>query len=337
MRRSSDPCASSLANSSGALSCQSAHLHAASSKRSSNFPPRGCVDTRVLQACHRLQVAVRSCLEHCSCCFPSENLNAEERLELERLRSDASIVILPADKGGKWTIMPRPKYLAETERQLSDTTQYRETSENLDGVMGRRLTSNLKQLQATGFIKRKELLALLPPPDARPRRFYLRPKIHKEVWPDPEMLPGRPIVSDVGSVSRPCASLVEHFLAPIAQAAPSYLRDSHHLLPLLLDVNLCDDSLFFTMDVASLYNNIPVEGGLQAVSDAFLEHKDTRRPDLSILSILRLLSLSLALSLSLSPSLSIYKYLFWQRGPTAFQEKSITTLSHFSISHKEIS
>ncbi len=209
--------------------------------------------------------------------------------ELERLRRDPSITILPADKGSKWTIMPTAKYLAEARRQLSNRSHYMETMEDIDEVTKGRLTSLLKQLLATGFISRKEFRALLPPPNYQPRRFYLLPKIHKEVWPDPEMPPGRPIVSDVRSVSRPCASFIEHFLAPIAQSAPSYLRDSQHLLALLQDSTLDEQSMFFTMDVANLYTNIPIEEGLQAVSQAFFEHKDRRRPDLTLLSMLRLL------------------------------------------------
>ena len=46
---------------------------------------------------------------------------------------------------------------------------------------------------------------------------------------------GRPIVSDVNSVSRACASFVEYFLVQIPQSSPSYLRDSQHLLAILQD------------------------------------------------------------------------------------------------------
>ena len=130
---------------------------------------------------------------------------------------------------------------------------------------------------------------MLPPDDFQPRRFYVLPKVHKDSWPDEEMPPGRPIVSDVGSVSRSCANLIEHFLAPIVQRSSSYLRDSLHLIALLDTVELEQDTLFFTMDVVNLYGNIPIKEGLQAVSSAFLQHPDPKRPDLSLLTMLRLL------------------------------------------------
>ena len=186
-------------------------------------------------------------------------------------------------------IVPTEKYEREANRQLSDTQRYRETTEDIDRRTKQRLTALLQHLRNTNFVSPREFRALLPADNYKPRRFFLLPKVHKSEWPDEEMPPGRPIVSDVGSVSRPCASFLEHFLAPIAQSAPSYLRDSHHLIALLQDVPLFSDSLFFTMDVANLYNNIPIDAGLGAVSSAFLCHPNPRRPDLTCLSMLRLL------------------------------------------------
>ena len=165
----------------------------------------------------------------------------------------------------------------------------KEVFEDIDKTTKQRLVMLLRHLRANNFVSIKEFRALLPPTRYQPRRFYLLPKVHKDDWPDEEMPPGRPIVSDVGSVSRSCASLVEHFLSPIVQASPSYLRDSQHLLAILQDVSLSSESIFFTMDVNNLYNNVPIEEGIRAVSEAFLVHKNPQRPDATIISMLRLL------------------------------------------------
>ena len=259
------------------------------SRKTNTEPPLQRVDPTLLQKCRNLQAAVRSCLRTCSSCYPSSNLSGEERSELQRLCNDASVTVLPADKGGKWVIVPTRKYEEEAFRQLSDTRRYLETSEDLDRRTKQRLTALLQHLRNTNFVSPREFRALLPADDYKPRRFFLLPKVHKSKWPDEEMPPGRPIVSDVGSVSRPCASFLEHFLAPIAQSAPTYLRDSHHLIALLQDTPLHYDSLLFTMDVADLYTSIPIEAGLEAVSSMFLRHPNPKRPDLTCLSMLRLL------------------------------------------------
>ena len=87
------------------------------------------------------------------------------------------------------------------------------------------------------------------------------------------MPPGRPIISYVKSVSR---------------------RSSLHLLDSLHVISLCDfschnNSILFTMYVASLYTNLPIDESLEAVSRAFLCHLDPMLPDASILSILAVL------------------------------------------------
>ena len=259
------------------------------SRRTFAEPPLQRVNPNFLRECRRLEASVRSCLQNCPSCYSASNLKDEERAELQRLCADASITILPADKGGKWVIVPSKKYEQEAYRQLSDTSRYRETVNDVDRATKQRLTVLLQHLRNAAFISPREFRALLPPEKYKPRRFFLLPKVHKSEWPDEEMPPGRPIVSDVDSVSRPCASFLEHFLAPIAQSAPSYLRDSHHLLALLQHITLCDNSLFFTMDVADLYNNIPIDEGVECVARAFSRHPDARRPDLTCLTMLRLL------------------------------------------------
>ena len=212
-----------------------------------------------------------------------------ELAELERLRLDPSVIVSPADKGGKWVIQSAEQYFAEAECQLHDNERYLPTDINVDLFTQQRLTLLLRQLRRTGFISTRELKALLPPVPYKQRRFFALPKIHKDVWPGTNRPPLRPIVSDVGSVSRACASFIEYFLAPIAQSSSSYLRDSQHLIALLSDIQLSPHSLFFTMDVANLYNNIPIQEGIEAVSRAFLEFPDPKRPDASLLTMLGIL------------------------------------------------
>jgi len=122
---------------------------------------------------------------------------------------------------------------------------------------------------------RREVRALQPPDAPVDRRLYLIPKLHKPRWPFNHMPPGRPIVSNTSSVFRGCASLIEHFLTPIARKTPSYVRDSLHVVSLLKDAIFTKPVTLFTMDITSLYTNIPTSEGI-----AFLKHTDVKRPDL---------------------------------------------------------
>lgn len=186
-------------------------------------------------------------------------------------------------------IVPKKDYEAEAFRQLANSDFYLPIEKSVAAFTKGRLSNFRDFLYKSRFLTLRESRALRLPDEPKDRRFYLLPKLHKADWPNPRMPPGRPIVSDTLSVSRSWASFIEHFLAPVAQRSRSYVRDSLHVVSLLQSVSLSGPVLLFTMDVTSLYTNIPTEEGVAAVGRAFLRHKDPRRPDLSVLSILRLL------------------------------------------------
>ena len=91
--------------------------------------------------------------------------------------------------------------------------------------------------------------------------FYMLPKIHKRLK-DP---PGRPIVSGNGCPTEKISQLVDHFLQPHVKQLPSHIKDTTHFLQKLQTLDsLPEGSLLVTLDVASLYTNIPNNEGLEA-------------------------------------------------------------------------
>lgn len=258
-------------------------------KPTGRFPPSAAVPASVLARCNEIRTDVARLLKRCSCCFSEDNLSPTERAELERLTSFDSIVISPVDKGGGWLIVPRGSYEAEAYRQLTDERFYEPISSDLDIFVGQRLVRILSVLHHKGFISRKELSALQPPTSPRPRNFYLLPKAHKPEWKYTRMPPGRPIVSDVDSTTRACASFIEYFLAPLARRNKSFVRDSMHVISRVQYLTVEDSFLLVTLDVASLYTNIPTLEGVAAVEKAFQRFPDPRRPDRTLLTMLELL------------------------------------------------
>ena len=92
--------------------------------------------------------------------------------------------------------------------------------------------------------------------DVKPGRFYILPKIHNPGDP------GRPIVS---SNSHPTEH-ISHFdyhLQPLVHKLPSFVKDTNDFLNKLLTIgNLSANSLLVTVDVSSLYTNIPHDEGI---------------------------------------------------------------------------
>ena len=184
--------------------------------------------------------------------------------------------------------MPTSSYVSEAGRQLSNATFYRPISAPPSGVRSR-ISQLLQHLLNHKFLTRKEFRHFCPSTmNNDSRNFRLLPKLHKQHWPDPHMPPSRPIVSDSGSISRNVADLIDFFLKPLCATLPSHLRDSQHFIAILRQTPISHSTLLFTLDVESLYTCIPIEDGIRAVSRAFLLNPDPSRPDLTLLSLLRL-------------------------------------------------
>ncbi|XP_064469936.1 uncharacterized protein LOC135384676 [Ornithodoros turicata] len=100
-------------------------------------------------------------------------------------------------------------------------------------------------------------------------RFYMLPKIHKPGNP------GRPIVSCNGTATENISSFVDHLLKDIPPQLPSYIKDTNHFLQVLSKCEPPPSSLLVTLDVSSLYTNIPHEDGIAAAERAFSRYSDT--------------------------------------------------------------
>ena len=81
---------------------------------------------------------------------------------------------------------------------------------------------------------------------SRPGRFYLLPKIHKNVLPPP----GRPIISAIGSPTEKISEFLDHFLQPFLADMPSFVKDTGHFLYILSKLGpLPQNIILVTLDV----------------------------------------------------------------------------------------
>jgi len=256
-------------------------------RSSSRWPPVNCIPQHVSRLSRKILSGTRRILlQSHRCHFPS-NITPSQAAEISHL-SSCSSTITTADKGGRWTIVPTASYVTEARRQLSNTTFYRPVS-NPPSHVRSRISQLLQFLLKRKFLTRREFTHFCPTPvNNDSRNFRLLPKLHKKSWPDPHMPPSRPIVSDSGSISRNVADLIDFFLKPLCATLPSHLRDSQHFIAILRQTPISDSTLLFTLDVESLYTSIPIEDGIRAVSRALLLNPDPSRPDLTLLSLLRL-------------------------------------------------
>ena len=101
--------------------------------------------------------------------------------------------------------------------------------------------------------------------------FYTLTKIHK---PTPV---GRPIISGCDGPTERISAFVDHLIQPIAQKQASYLKDTTDFLNFIEKTKLPKDTILVSMDVTSLYMNIPQEEGITTVCEAY-EYYYERKP-----------------------------------------------------------
>ena len=189
------------------------------------------------------------------------NISRAESKALKELVSNKNIVIKPADKGGSVVIQNRKNYLEEGFRQLSDVNFYAEQEQDLSLHFHNEITTILDDMLEDKEIDRS-CHQYLTDNKIRTAQFYMLPKIHK----NRQHPPGRPIVSGNGCPTERISKFVDFFLQPGVKSIRSYIRDTSDFLLMLQSLQIIPKgSLLTTLDVSSLYTNIPNVEGCRAV------------------------------------------------------------------------
>ena len=205
------------------------------------------------------------------------NLTKQERLAKMELQNNPHIIIMPADKGGCIVIQNTTDYIQEAHRQLSDRNFYQPLSDDPTTPHNQKVSEFIDSLVDRGAITQKvaDFLVFTQP---RTASIYFLPKIHKSTRPPP----GRPIVSANHCPTERISGLVDFFLNPYVPKLPSYIKDTTHFVSVIKEFPPIDDNtLLVTLDVTSLYTNIPNE---EALTVAYQTLRDNRNDALEALS-----------------------------------------------------
>ncbi|XP_053405151.1 uncharacterized protein LOC128558900 [Mercenaria mercenaria] len=192
------------------------------------------------------------------------NLSTDELSALKNLRNDDSIILKKSDKGSVIVVMNRTDYIAEVNRQLNNTAYYKKLDHNPVEQFSKDVTDVLDVICRNVNGDSNDTLAV--PSDARTPQFYILPKIHKDINSElPLGYPGRPIVSGYTSVTEGISEYIDNILKPHMEALPSYVKDSTDFIKKLGSMpNISPNAFLVTMDVSSLYPNIPHDDGIEA-------------------------------------------------------------------------
>ena len=122
---------------------------------------------------------------------------------------------------------------------------------------------------------------------------------------------------------------MDHFIQPIVTTLPSYLRDSSHLINIVKDLTLPENAILASLDVVSLYTNIPNNEGIDATGE-FLRRNRPPHLNPTNSSICRLLDLVLSTN-----NFRFDNKEFLQVGDTAMGTKLAPSFANLFMGHLE--
>ena len=184
--------------------------------------------------------------------------------------NNQDITIKPADKGGSIVIMNTNDYIQEARRQLSNPQHYKIMNTDPTNQYNRYIHHIIHQAWRLGIIDgtTKENLQTKNP---KISSFYLWPKLHKP------NNPGRPIVNSIGSFRGKISAFVDEKWEKFTPRIPSNVKDTTHFINIMKNIQLDQNDLFVTIDVSSLYTNIPHTEGIAAINK-MMEETGTDTP-----------------------------------------------------------
>ena len=211
-----------------------------------------------------------------------DNLTKADRGALQSLKKRDDIIIKPADKGSAVVVMDREHYISEAERQLNDSNFYTSLDHDPTLEYAKQVSDVVGEMLTEGLISEKNFNYLLVD-QPKAGRFYLLPKIHKAGNP------GRPIVSANGHPTEKISEFVDLHLQPHVQNLPSYLQDTTDFLRKQDALGpLPPETIPVSMDVTSLYTNIPHQDGIQACEEVWETRTNKDPPTETLIKLLTL-------------------------------------------------
>ena len=194
---------------------------------------------------------------------PKDNISTGERQALKELSRNKSIILKKSDKGSTTVLMSRQDKLNEGQVLLDDLNNYRPLENPMAETTAKKAQQLIKSLLSEGHIDKMTAKWLfLTPNPLRIPVFYTLTKIHKPT------LVGRPIISGCSSPTEKISAFVDHLIQPIAQQQASYLKDTTDFINFIERIKLPRCAILVSMDVTSLYTNVPQREGISTVCHA---------------------------------------------------------------------
>ena len=151
------------------------------------------------------------------------NLTKDEYLAMHILQNDENVIIRPADKESSIAVWERLDYLAEAEKQLSDSKTYKEVQwlEKDQIKLVKKSNSMFEELKKKTVIteKEKNYFKFNFKKATNVDKLYPLPKIYKRL----SNARGRYVISNCGTPTE-VSKYIGHHLQPVMKEGKSYIK-----------------------------------------------------------------------------------------------------------------
>ncbi|BHF77862.1 hypothetical protein SprV_0602097200 [Sparganum proliferum] len=182
------------------------------------------------------------------------NLTVDEEKGLRSLKTDDSIVVVPADKGGATVIMDKVDYVQKANTIFNDREAYAPLAEDPTKKQAAAIKKKVNELAR---------LKLINTNDSKSMTLSDLPKVHK---PD---APLRIIVPLIGSPTYSLAKWLYRHLKHLAEGSQYSIKNSQAFLKKIQGLRVSPDESILSFDVVALFSSIPHDLAIESVADAY--------------------------------------------------------------------
>ena len=198
------------------------------------------------------------------------NLTLSEKKAFKNLSQNMVIIIKPANKGWGVVLLNTKDCVFEAQRQILHTNFYQRLDTDVTQQYAGEINDLILNICNNGEID-SQCYRLLEKMNLKLSRCYMLPKIHKNTLP-----PQVNLLFLLSEAPQEKSAFIDHFLQPLLPCILSYIKDTSHF-PQILDnlPAIPKQALLATLDVSSLYTNIPLSEAKTTIEKVLTESRPT--------------------------------------------------------------
>lgn len=183
------------------------------------------------------------------------------------LKNHPSLKILRPDKANKTVVMTTDTYNKKMLELINDKATYKKLNNDPTNIFQKMNNNLIKKWENQNYISPNIAKKLIINNAISPKIYGL-PKIHKRE------IPMRPIVSCVQSPFAGLSKFLKKILDNVANKNTSYIRDSWDFKNKINNLIIPADYIIVSLDVVSLYTNIPIDLAIEIICKKWHEIKN---------------------------------------------------------------